>query len=103
LGNFRRTLEEFLAVAIVRLDLHDDITVADANVASLYYQLVTRQYHADKVDVISARNQLVHISEQQTGICVRENTFRMTLRNSTFHISASSRTGPQTLSDGSGK
>ena len=27
----------------------------------------------------------------------------MTLRNSTFHILASSRTGPQTLSDGSGK
>ena len=59
--NFLRTLEDFLAATVVRLDLYDDITVADANVASLYYQLVTRQYHAGEVDVISARNQLVHI------------------------------------------
>jgi hypothetical protein len=43
------------------------------------------------------------MSEYQTVIYVRENTFRVTLRDSTLSIPASSRTGPQTVSDCSGK
>jgi hypothetical protein len=100
LGNFCLTLEDFLSAAIVRLDLYDDITVVHANVANLYYQLVAGQYHADEVNVISARNQLVHIRTTSQNLRTPKHVQDDLAQ---LYILASSRTGPQTVSDGSVK
>ena len=103
LADFSGTLDNLLTSRVDSGDLHKHVAVAHAYMLELHSELIARENHPHKLDVITSITLSTGIFFGLKKINLRQDAIRPTLRSNVLNEAAGSCAGPHSVGDGARK